>query len=183
MKTIAALTILSLFALAFIPVASIDATEEYTIDMIVGDTFSYRPETNITTDIEYTAIGNAMEYENGFLTFDNQVLEGTATMPGEYTVVVTATHTVTGQTASQIIIFKVETAALGEKMAVLTTYQAEGWPMYVPDTDSSEVIEVPEIDNTSANTEEGTIQIDIQLVCLICMAICLSVVAIRGFKS
>lgn len=112
--TFAFLTIALLSLCCFSPMAdsSAETTTSYTIDMRVGDSFSYTVQTNLESDI--VATGTAMTGSaNGFLAFNSatDVLSGTPATAGTYTAKITATWTSTSgnltQTASQVITFNI----------------------------------------------------------------------------
>ena len=85
--------------------------QTYDIEMNVGDSFSYVPSVNLS-GATITASGTAMETNSGFLSYSGvgTALTGTATAPGTYTAVLTATYVgeVT-QTATQTVNFTVYT--------------------------------------------------------------------------
>lgn len=78
-----------------------------TIELRVGDTFSYTPKTNLTSTI--TASGTAMQSSGGWLTLSNGVLSGSPEASGSSSVTLTASWTSgsLSQTATQTINFTV----------------------------------------------------------------------------
>lgn len=103
----------SILVMCAIPIATsaADTTNEYNVDMRVGDSFSYTIETSLESVI--TVTGSALEANDGFLIFNYSTknLSGTPNALGSYTATITATWTSddeeTTQTATQTINFKI----------------------------------------------------------------------------
>lgn len=66
-----------------------------TIELQVGDTFTYTPTTSLPSEITASGSGMAGTFGGSFLTWDpvTETLSGTATVAGSYTVTLTATWT------------------------------------------------------------------------------------------
>ncbi|MFA6803570.1 MAG: putative Ig domain-containing protein [Candidatus Methanomethylophilaceae archaeon] len=141
----------SILVMCAIPIAAsaADTTNEYDVDMRVGDSFSYTIETSLESVI--TVTGSALEANDGFLIFVNstKILSGTPDTAGSYTVTIAATWTSedgeTTQTATQTINFTIsERVALtsavyayalaGNAFSYSLTYSGPEGTIVTPDT-------------------------------------------------
>jgi hypothetical protein len=90
-----------------------DATSDHSIAMYVGDTFTYRPTTNLESTITPSGSACTTAYTNGsfngFLTMSSGVITGTPTVAGTYSLTLTAIWSSGSlmQTATQTIDFTV----------------------------------------------------------------------------
>ena len=131
------------------------------INMFVGDSFSYTPQTNLPSTI--VALGSAMADVGGFLTFKNGTLSGTATESGFRTADLKATWESgdVGQEAMQIVAFMIyerisvtspsyDSALYGQPFCYKLEFDGQG----------DEVVDTPSIINANGlkwNSSDNTI--------------------------
>lgn len=100
--------------------------EPPTVPLSVGDSFTYRPMTNLPS--VFTATGDGLASEGGFLTFDGTTLTGTVSETGDYTVVIEAVWESGDlrQVSHQRVTFHVTGAEEVSESKVLS-YSSGGW--------------------------------------------------------
>lgn len=155
---IAALAFSAILGISFAAIP-VSAEEIYDLEMNVGDTFSYVPETNLMDNTTFTASGDAMMAQGGFLTFDGTEISGEATVSGHYTCIVTAVWQMDDlvQTISQTINFTVG-EAVAEPMTNVVTYGATGWNLQTaPSTPDHMTITTPDEPATVQAQKEGSL--------------------------
>lgn len=141
MRTVFAVSILAILLASTAVISTVDADEgPYVLEMNVGDSFSYVPETNLMDDTTFYVDGPAM----AFLSFDGQTLEGTVMQNNagkDYDCTITAVWEKDNlrQVAYQYIVFKIGLEIPAENVQNVATYGATGWnvtssPMHAPTT-------------------------------------------------
>lgn len=126
-----------------------DMTNPPAVDLSVGDTFSYVPETSLPT--VKTATGDGLRSEGGFLTFDGVTLTGVADKVGTFHVTITAVWTsgTLTQTVQQNIVLIVSAQESVSSQKELS-YGAGGWTV-TSDPIQQPPVDVPEDDTVNTD--------------------------------